>query len=196
MVRRDESGVLVGQSDEIDREQARLIRDAIRASRRESKREADAQAKRAIAGTAGGALALRPSSPEQVATGDRRRGKEAAYTVRYADAHLIDRMWQRGQFSDRQYEAACRVAEMHDMAGLGPKQVGGYAPSGWSRDSGLDEADEPPAVRRFRKMLGECSPAYAWWLHAMCLEQHPGVRWLATLHAALDFLADQWKIDR
>ena len=109
------------------------------------------------------------------------------------DAHLIDRLRNVSQLSDRQHAAAVIVATMHDEAGFEPKVVAAYAPRGWS--GGHDEdTEEQTATTRFRHLLGDCSEASAWLLHQMCLGQHPTLHRLGSLQAALDDLAKKWGI--
>ena len=109
----------------------------------------------------------------------------------YDDATLADRMLRAGQLSDRQHQAAVKVLELHDEAGFEPRVAGSYAPRGWSSGHD-DDSSEAAAIGRFRKLLGHNSPAAAWILHGMCLEQHPGVSKLASLQAALNDLANHW----
>ncbi|MBC9209815.1 hypothetical protein IBL26_23460 [Roseomonas aerophila] len=43
---------------------------------------------------------------------------EAALTRRFADSHLIDRMWDNGQLNDGQYAAANKLLQLCDDAGM------------------------------------------------------------------------------
>ncbi len=135
-------------------------------------------------GSRGAAYRSRPSSIRETI--------QAGVTYRaYSDAHLIDRMHQRAQLSDLQYEAAQRVIELHNAAGFEPNTTSGYVPPGWNKGHDDDE-QEAAAITRFRFLLGSRSAAAAGILHGMCLEQHPGTGRLATLRASLDDLVKQW----
>ena len=117
------------------------------------------------------------------------------------DCHVIDRMRNCAQLSDRQHAAAVIVVTMHDEAGFEPRQCAGYAPRGWSGGHD-DESEEAGAITRFRQLMNGTprdgvrqtyvSPAAAWGLHALCLGEHPTMRYLGSLQATLTDLAKRW----
>ena len=107
----------------------------------------------------------------------------------YDDATLVDIMHRAKQLSDRQYDAAYRMLELHDKARMHPRQCGSYSPRGWHRSSTNDLPEASP-VTRFRQALGECSIAGAWLMHGLAMNQHPGARCLPILCRTLDELAD------
>lgn len=108
----------------------------------------------------------------------------------YEDATLADRMARAAQLSDRQYEAAKWVLEQYEAAGFEPSVTANYQPFGSGRGHD-DETEEPPAIGRFRRLLGGCSRGAGDLLLGMCLGQHPGVRRLGSLQAALKDIADR-----
>lgn len=143
--------------------------------------------------------ALGPDDPRrdgEVVLVSRLRTGRAVEAMRYSDATLYDRMHARAQLSDRQHEAAERLARMWTAAGLNPRVVAGIDVV---RDRAEDEEpqheqtdDDETPHDRYRRLMGSLSNAACMRLEAMLCEQHPGVRWLGSLQAALDDLADRW----
>ena len=148
-------------------------------------------------GATGPAMEARPSRlVETIQAGVTRKEMQGA--------HLVDRMHAASQLSDRQYAAALRVLDMHSDAGFEPKLCGSYAPRGWAAGHDDDDA-ERAGITRFRQLLagkdqdGKPRPWFgeqsAWLLHSMCLEQHPGVRFLPLMQKLLSALASEWGIE-
>lgn len=101
----------------------------------------------------------------------------------YAEAHLIDRMWQRGQFNDRLHDTAVRLYSLFVMAGLEPRvcvELG-------ERSGAAPEMDEGVSLARtaFNRALSATGQKNQDLLHAMCLGHHPGINWLASLQSGL-----------
>ncbi|WP_424138653.1 hypothetical protein [Roseomonas chloroacetimidivorans] len=113
----------------------------------------------------------------------------------YRDVHLIDRMWDRGQMTDDQHQQALRVYGLFRRAGLEPRTC---SPPGERRDPTVEADDATDEARaswtRFLKRR-EIAGQKAELLIAMCLQQHPGVRWLATLHSALAEVSKLKRLD-
>lgn len=146
-------------------------------------------------GPTGPAAMRRPATMETIE--GKARGSVATDRIevkRHTDAHLFDRLHNAGQIWDRLWEAAHKVLEMWGESGLEPKQSGSYAPRGWNHGHDDESDDYDTAMEQFRRLLGGCSVAHANILHAACLGEHPGIRRLATLQAALGDLADLWGI--
>jgi hypothetical protein len=123
--------------------------------------------------------------------------------VRYADATLYDRMHQRAQISDRQHRAAERIAQMWTSAGMNPRMSATLAlrredEQPFDAPTGRGQADpDAPTARDVYRTFMRCLPAaYAVRIDAMLLDEHPGVRWLATLQSALDWCADAWGYEK
>lgn len=118
----------------------------------------------------------------------------------FTDALLIDSLHDRSQLSDRQYDAACRLAHMRRTAGM---DRGITARLDTLRDDVEDETDAdsdgtPPeeieaAYHRLMRLVGDPAAGH---IGAMLLGQHPGVRWLATVQDGLTRLADYWGMER
>ncbi|HXT81365.1 MAG TPA: hypothetical protein VN702_17500 [Acetobacteraceae bacterium] len=147
--------------------------------------------------------ALGPDDPRragEVVLVSRLRTGRVVEAMRYSDATLYDRMHARAQLSDRQHEAAERLHRMWTSARLNPRVVAGIDVV---RERVEDE--EPPHEQtdddetphdRYRRLMGSLSEAACLRLEAMLCEQHPGVRWLGSLQAALDDLADRWGMEK
>ena len=123
--------------------------------------------------------------------------------VRYADALLFDRMHQRAQISDRQHQAAVRLSQMWTAAGLNPRVSATLVLTGEDETPfeeptgrGTADPDAPTAKDRYRAFMRGMPSAYSTRIDAMLLEEHPGVRWLATLQSALDWCADAWGYEK
>lgn len=138
-------------------------------------------------GATGPAMGRRPSRELETI-------KAGVTVMAYSDAHLIDRMNACGQLTDRQYAAAKRVIEQHDDAGFQPRLCAAYAPRGWANGHD-DEEEESAGITRFRKLLGGVGEQSAWLLHSLCLEQHPGLRFLPMTQELLLLLAAKWGIE-
>ena len=145
--------------------------------------------------------ALGPNDPRRdghVVLVSRLRTGRVVEAMRYSDATLYDRMHARAQLSDRQHEAAERLARMWTAVGLNARVVAGIDVV---RDTPVDEEpaheqtdDDETAHDRYRRLMSSLSNAACMRLEAMLCEQHPGVRWLGSLQAALNDLADRWGI--
>lgn len=101
----------------------------------------------------------------------------------YKEAHLIDRMWQRGQINDRMHDTAVRLYSLFVMAGLEPKvcvELGERSNSGGEMDEGVSLARTA-----FNRALSATGQKNQDLLHAMCLGHHPGTSWLASLQSGL-----------
>ena len=150
-------------------------------------------------GADGPANRLRPRVTEQVqiritATRTIRRD-----VTRYADALLIDRMSYAGQLSDRQHAAAARLHALFRAAGLGGNVTARYGDS--VRDEDAEEyieaaGDGGDARIGYRRLLRDAGGLWGPVLDALMHDQHPGVRWLAACQDALDWLGDEWGIER
>lgn len=143
------------------------------------------------------AQAARPQRTVQVATGQRGIGREKALATRYLDAHLIDRLHHAGQINDRAYAAARVLLTAWSSSGIAPALEPAWASAQFGRapaaPQGVDGTEG--AEDRYHALLRPLSGAYAVVLSAMVRGEHPGVRWLATLQAALDALANRLGID-
>lgn len=121
--------------------------------------------------------------------------------VHYQDVTLYDRMWSRGQMSDRQHMAAARWGSRWTAAGLNPRQsaiINTLVSSDTSAED-LEERElatdpDETARDRYRRLTRMMPAAYVGVLEDMMLDRHPGVARMSTLHAALDWLADYWKM--
>ena len=130
----------------------------------------------------------------------RMRTGRVVEAMRYSDATLYDRMHAAAQLSDRQHEAAERLHRMWTAAGLNPRVVGTVdvvrdRPEEDDPSERSTSNDDTP-LDRYRRLMRSIAAPAAMRLEAMLCEQHPGVRWLGSLHAALDDLADRWKMER
>lgn len=151
--------------------------------KRARRRQALAKAPQHDRGPDGPAALSRPCRPVETAVA----GVLATQTL---DGHLIDRLHRYGQINDRQYEAGLRILEMCDAAGLGLKGTAGYG-----RQGGNGMSDTMDAARsRWNKAMRLLGSHKADLIFSLCHERHPGVKWLATVQAALGNLADHWKI--
>lgn len=101
----------------------------------------------------------------------------------YKEAHLIDRMWQRGQLNDRLHDTAVRLYSLFLRAGLEPKVVGELGERR-SPSAEIDDATDQ-ARAQWTATLIAVAGRRAELLHAMCLGEHPGTSRLASLQAAL-----------
>lgn len=137
-------------------------------------------------GATGLAMQVRPSRLVETAVA----GITATQTL---DSHLIDRLARYAQITDRQYEAGQRLLEMCGAAGLleaGARQYGRIGHGG-------ELTDEMAEARaRWNRLMVALGSQRADLLTSVCHERHPGVRFLATVQAALDWLGDRWGFDR
>jgi hypothetical protein len=140
-------------------------------------------------------MLARPSVFVTVATGSTAIGRERVEARRYEDAHLIDRMHHCSQLSDRQHEAAQKLLEMWVAAGLTSRGVAAYGEPVASGRPVLDDDDQPTAADRYRRFMRRQPEHFARLFESTLLGQHPGIRWLATLQAGLDRLADEWMME-
>ncbi len=142
-------------------------------------------------GSTGPAQRARPQGriivavPVEVGPGTTRL--QRADVHRYDDAHLIDRMHERAQLNDRQHENACAFLALWQAAHVMPRVTARFSDAPPGRELGRDpDADTPvDLMRRTLRHLGQGRAAL---LVGLCVGEHPGVRWLATMHAALDML--------
>ncbi len=130
----------------------------------------------------------------------RLRSGRAVEAMRYSDATLYDRMHAVAQLSDRQHEVAERLHRMWTSAGLDPRVV---ATIDVVRDRADDDdpresrdSPEETARDRYRRLMRGFSAPAAMRLEAMLCGEHPGVKWLGSLQAALDDLADRWGVEK
>lgn len=144
--------------------------------------------------------AQRARDGEVVQTARLRTGR-VVDAMRYFDTTLYDRMHAVAQLSDRQHAAAQRLGSMWTAAGLNPRVVGNLDVV---RERVEDDAEPRESVQadddtprdRYRRLMRSLPQAAAMRLEAMLCEEHPGVRWLGSLHAALDDLADRWGLEK
>lgn len=145
------------------------------------------------------------SRPSDVVTiGGAARGSVATDRIvvtRFGDTALYDRMHDRAQISDRQHAAAERLAHMWTAAGLNPRVCASIEhidhdekPLEEPQERAAADPEAPTARDIYRRLMRSMAPAHAVRLDALLLGEHPGVRWLATLQAALGDLADRWRI--
>jgi hypothetical protein len=107
--------------------------------------------------------------------------------LRYSDSHLVDRLAARGQINDRQHANAAALLALWRAAGLEPRMTADLeaGPRGAVPVGDIEEAEaEDHFHREMKRFTGR--PAEI--LMGMLRGKHPGVHWLATLHAALDRL--------
>ena len=121
---------------------------------------------------------------------------EAALTRRFADSHLIDRLWDRGQLNDWQYAAANRLLQLCDDTGMLASKVALLG------RIGVGHAE----------MTDKMATAWSEWRDCMDAIGHPGSELLAdlclgqltvrgqvsrmeALKAGLRSLARRWRID-
>ncbi|CAB4166496.1 hypothetical protein UFOVP853_37 [uncultured Caudovirales phage] len=120
--------------------------------------------------------------------------------TRYSDTLLIDRMHHAGQLSDRQYGAGARLHALFQAAGLGARVSARYGDSPRSdeeaEDAAAEAGDGGDARVGYRRLLRDAGGLMGPVLDALMHDQHPGVRWLATCQEALDWLADEWGMER
>lgn len=123
--------------------------------------------------------------PVEVAPGTTRL--QRAEVLRYGDCHVIDRMAHAGQLCDRQHANAAALLQLWRAAGLEPRTTADLSDTRHGR--GMERDPEELAaedifhdeMRRFRGQVAAI-------LMDLLRDRHPGVRWLATLQAALDRL--------
>jgi len=151
-------------------------------------------------GATGVAMLARPCSVEQIATGSIAIGRERSEALRYKDAHLVDRLHRAAQISDRQHEAAVNLLEMWTAAGVEPAMVASYGEKCSASQDNDDAVNEPTAADHYRRLMrpfrgaGPVNVAQICILESVLMGRHPGVRFLAPLQAALDDLADFWRM--
>ena len=119
--------------------------------------------------------------------------------TRYVDATMIDRMHHAGQLSDRQHAAGARLYALYRHAGLEPRSTARYdvLREAVEDDGEVETAQEPDEARAaYNALLRRSGPLFGGLLAGMMGHTHPGVRWLATAQEALDWLGDEWGMDR
>ncbi len=113
---------------------------------------------------------------------------EVVFVRRMLDCALHDRLHTCGQISDDQHIAACDLHALWTAAGLNPRVVARIDAVREPADEesiGSPDEDEGEAIERWRSLMRR----WGWramHIEAMMLDQHPGVRWLATVQAMLD----------
>jgi hypothetical protein len=97
--------------------------------------------------------------------------------------HVIDRMWERGQLNDRLHDTAVRLYSLFVRAGLEPRVVGEPG----ERREKSSEIDDAAALARssWNQIVALVSGHRQQLLHSLCLGDHPGVHWLATVQQSL-----------
>ncbi len=123
--------------------------------------------------------------------------RKAPTPAAYAEAHLIDRMWSRGQLSDRQHDTATKLYALFLAAGLEPRMV---ADIGERLDKSREIDDGAAASRAaWNAIVARVQGKRQELLHDLCLGRHPGLHWLATLQVSLDdiqkFFGRKKKVD-
>ena len=115
----------------------------------------------------------------------------------YADVLLIDRMHDRGQLSDRQHDAACRLYGLFTAAGLGPRTTARVDTVAEEPDDDAASAELPDEDARvvYRRLLRHVGPVMGPVLDAMMHDQHPGWR-LDVAQDGLGILADGWGMEK
>lgn len=120
--------------------------------------------------------------------------------TRFADVLLIDRLHYRGQLSDRQHEAACRLYSLWFSAGMPGRTTARLTTTTdvAEEDGEAIEADEDDEAARdaYNTLLRDAGAAWAELLAGLCHDQHPGTFRLAAAHNALDWLGDVWGMEK
>lgn len=124
--------------------------------------------------------------------------------LRYGDTTLYDRMHVACQISDRQHQAADRLGRMWTAAGLNQQVCASMElmrsdevePFDAPEETSQADPDEPTARDRYRRLMRHAGTAYSLRVEAMLTGDHPGIRWLATLQAALDYFADEFGLEK
>lgn len=121
---------------------------------------------------------------------------EAALARQFADAHLIDRMWDAGQLNDWQFATANRLLELAEAAGMINSKVAGLGRSG----AGHAEMSDGMAAShaRLNKLLSEVGVFSAEMLLDLCLEAYSARGQASRSEAMKDglrHLARVWGID-
>ena len=120
--------------------------------------------------------------------------------TRFADVLLIDKMHHRGQLSDRQHTAACRLYGLW-IAGGGPGRTTArydVAPEQAEEYEEAVEGDEQDGDARdaFNALLRDAGAVWAELLAGLCADEHPGAWRLVGAQDALDWLADGWGMEK
>lgn len=134
-------------------------------------------------GADGPAALCRPSSALETAAA-------GVVVTQLLDAHLIDRMHRGSQLTDRLYEAALKVLEMSDAAGLRLRSTAGYGRQG----DGFMTETMSGARKRWEALMDLLDPRAEALLISLCHEKHPGMARLTETQDALRVLANHWKI--
>lgn len=123
--------------------------------------------------------------PVEIAPGVSRL--QRAEVLRYADVHVIDRMGNAGQLNDRQHANAAALLNLWRAAGLEPRVTADLTGTRGGRAIERDPeevAAEDWFHREMKRFRGQPSGL----LMDLLRGTHPGVKWLATVQAALDRL--------
>jgi hypothetical protein len=114
------------------------------------------------------------------------------------DAHLIDKMGRAGTLVGRPLEAAGKLLEMAEAAGKLPGATAALWRVGKSSEMSDAMAEAEAAWRQaFNQIPGHRAELVrnlilGQGVNVPYLGVHPGVRWLATVQAALDDLGEWW----
>lgn len=118
----------------------------------------------------------------------------------YADATAFDRMHFVGQLSNRQHDAAEKLYRLFVAAGLSPHTTSRYGDGVRSEDAdeGAVEAAQDHGDSRvaYRRLLCRATSTQAAALDSLMQGQHPGLRWLMVCQEALDWLGDEWGMEK
>ncbi|QTI82154.1 hypothetical protein IAI58_22645 (plasmid) [Roseomonas marmotae] len=121
---------------------------------------------------------------------------EAALTRQFADAHLIDRMWDAGQLNDWQYATANRLLQLCDEAGMLASKVALIGRSGTGHAEMSDAMAAAHAT--WKRLMAEIGYPGDELLISLCqgeLTVRGQAARAAALVAGLRHLAQRWGID-
>jgi hypothetical protein len=122
-------------------------------------------------------------SDEEAAAVMARKPPPARAALISVSGHVIDRMWERGQLNDRLHDTAVRLYSLFVRAGLEPRLVG---EPGERREKASEIDDAAAAARSsWNQIVALVTGHRQQLLHGLCLGDHPGVQWLATVQQAL-----------
>lgn len=119
---------------------------------------------------------------------DGRLERAAAYRLplEHPRRHVADRMHACGQLNERRYTNACAWLRLCHEAGAAPQVTADYTPL--ATRGAADAGEEHTPADDHRALLRHLPAMMGMLLMDMARDTHPGVRWLATLQAALDRL--------
>lgn len=148
----------------------------------------------------------RPSSVVEIEGKSRGGGNTPTDRItvnRYSDATLYDRMHQRAQLSDREHQAADRLARMWTAAGNNPRVSASHTMIREDEVVEFDapmetcaaDPDEPTARDRYRRMMRHAGEVRSLRVEAMLCDEHPGWR-LPELQEALGYFGDVFGLEK